>query len=310
VSKGDLRLSDYISNYRLLELVEQALDEDLGRGDVTSDFLIPADVTARAVLRSREQGVIAGLDIAAMVFSAVDPQVDFNVRIADGEAVGSGQELAVISGAASSLLRAERVALNFLQRLSGIATLTSRYVEAARGAPAPPRTSAVRIVDTRKTTPGLRPLEKYAVRAGGGVNHRRDLSDAMMIKDNHLAVIAACGLSLADAIQEARESLPHTLKIEIEVDRLDQIREALAAEPDIILLDNMSAADLRSAVKMIDGRVMTEASGGVSLDNIADIASTGVDVISVGALTHSAPALDIGLDFEVEAVGDSTLRHP
>lgn len=295
MSKGELRLSDYMTESGLRRLLERALEEDLGRGDVTSDLLVPSYVAARAVLRSRSQGVIAGLGVAAMVFAAVDAKVHFGALIGDGDAVAQGQELGVVSGPARSVLRAERVALNFLQRLSGIATLTSRYVEAVR------RTRA-RIVDTRKTTPGLRSLEKYAVRAGGGFNHRRDLSDAMMIKDNHLAVIGALGLSLGEALKQARESLPHTLKIEIEVDRLDQIPEALAAGADIILLDNMSTEQLRSAVAMIDGRAMTEASGGVNLDTIPEIAATGVDVISVGALTHSAPALDIGLDFEVEAV--------
>lgn len=294
MSKGELRLSDYMTESGLRRLVERALEEDLGRGDITSDLLVPCDTAARAVLRSRGQGVIAGLDVAAMVFASVDAQVQFGALITDGDAVGPGQELGVISGPARGVLRAERVALNFLQRLSGIATLTSRYVEAVRG-------TRARIIDTRKTTPGLRSLEKYAVRAGGGFNHRRDLSDAMMIKDNHLAVIEALGLSLSEAIKQARESLPHTLKIEIEVDRLDQISEALAAGADIVLLDNMSIEDLRRAVAMIDGRAMTEASGGVNLRTISEIAATGVDVISVGALTHSAPALDIGLDFEVEA---------
>jgi nicotinate-nucleotide pyrophosphorylase (carboxylating) len=279
----------------LRRVVEQAVEEDLGRGDVTSDLLVPSDATARAVLRSRSQGVIAGIDIAAMVFGVTDALVHFAALIKDGDAVIPGQELAVISGPARSLLRGERVALNFLQRLSGVATLTSRYVEAVGGTQA-------RIVDTRKTTPGLRSLEKYAVRAGGGFNHRRDLSDAMMIKDNHLAVIGTLGISLGDAVKQARESLPHTLKIEIEVDRLDQIPEALAAGADIILLDNMSTEDLRSAVAMIAGKAIPEASGGVNLGTISEIAATGVDVISVGALTHSAPALDIGLDFEVEAV--------
>jgi nicotinate-nucleotide pyrophosphorylase (carboxylating) len=295
MSKGELRLTDYLTENGLRRLAERALEEDLGRGDVTSDLLIPADVTARAVLRSRGHGVIAGLDVAAMVFNVTDGQLLFAPLIKDGDSVVPGHELGLVSGPARSLLRGERVALNFLQRLSGIATLTSRYVEAARD-------TRARIADTRKTTPGLRSLEKYAVRAGGGFNHRRDLSDAMMIKDNHLAAIRAMGLSLTDAIHQARESLPHTLKIEIEVDRLDQIPEALAAGADIILLDNMSAEDLRRAVAMIDGRAMTEASGGMSLGTIAEIAGTGVDVISVGALTHSAPALDIGLDFEVEAV--------
>lgn len=295
MSKGELRLSDYMTESGLRRLVERALEEDLGRGDVTSDLLVPSDVAAKAVLRSRGQGVIAGLGVAAMVFAEVDAQVRSSALVGDGDAVAPGQELGVVSGPARSVLRGERVALNFLQRLSGIATLTSSYVEAVRG-------TRARIVDTRKTTPGLRSLEKYAVRAGGGFNHRRNLSDAVMIKDNHLAVIGALGLSLTEAIKQARESLPHTLKIEIEVDRLDQIPEALAAGSDIILLDNMSPEDLRSAVSMIDGRAMTEASGGVNLGTISEIAATGVDVISVGALTHSAPALDIGLDFEIETV--------
>jgi nicotinate-nucleotide pyrophosphorylase (carboxylating) len=285
----------------LRRLVARALEEDLGRGDVTSDLLVPPDVRAAAVLRSRNEGVIAGRDLIGMVFAAVDPRVEVVALIGDGDGVASGQELVEISGEARSILRGERVALNFLQRLSGIATLTSRYVEAARG-------TRARIVDTRKTTPGLRALEKYAVRAGGGFNHRRDLSDAIMIKDNHLAVLGARGLSLINAVKQARESMPHTLKIEIEVDRLDQIPEAVAAGADIILLDNMSAADLRTAVEMIDGRALIEASGGVILSTISEIAATGVDIISVGALTHSAPALDIGLDFEV-AVTRPTSRY-
>ena len=294
MSKTDsaVRLSDFITESALRQLVERALEEDLGRGDVTSDLLIPSNVEARAVLRSRVEGVIAGLDIAALVFEAVDVKVKFAAVAVDGSAVTGDQDLAVVSGAARSLLRAERVALNFLQRLSGIATLTSRYVEAVHGTPA-------RIVDTRKTTPGLRAIEKYAVRTGGGFNHRRDLSDAMMIKDNHLAVIAARGLSLGDAVKTARESLPHTVKIEIEVDRLDQIAEAIAAGADIILLDNMSPRDLREAVRVIDGRAITEASGGVNLTTVSELAASGVDVISVGALTHSAPALDIGLDVDL-----------
>src|SRR6185503_17579388 len=295
VSKEDLRLSDYITDQRLRRLVEAALEEDLGRGDVTSDLLVPPDLAATAALRSRSEGVIAGLDVAALVFALVDSRVDFLASIKDGDIVAAGQDLAVVSGAARSLLRAERVALNFVQRLSGIATLTSRYVDAVRG-------TRARITDTRKTTPGLRALEKYAVRAGGGFNHRRDLSDAMMIKDNHLAVIAARGLSLTEAVTVARESLAHVLKIEIEVDRLDQIAEALDAGADIILLDNMFPAELAEAVTMINGRAITEASGGVSLGNVSEIAAAGVDLISVGALTHSAPSLDIGLDVDIVQV--------
>ena len=301
MSKRNLRLSDYLTESSLRRLVERALEEDLGRGDVATDLLVPPDAAARARLRSRNPGVIAGLDVAAMTFNVVDARVQFAALIEDGDSAARGDELAVVSGSARSLLRAERVALNFLQRLSGVATLTSRYVEAVRG-------TRARVVDTRKTTPGLRPLEKYAVRAGGGLNHRRDLSDAMMIKDNHLAVITATGISLAEAVKEARQSMPHTLKVEIEVDRLDQIPEALAVGADIILLDNMSNEDMKSAVAAINGRAIIEASGGVTLGTISEIAATGVDVISVGALTHSAPALDIGLDFEVGA--EESLTSP
>jgi nicotinate-nucleotide pyrophosphorylase (carboxylating) len=303
MSKDDFRLSDYITESGLRRVVERAVEEDLGRGDVTTDLLVPSDFAARAVLRSRSQGVIAGLGVAEMVFVAVDPNARFSALVKDGDVIAPGDELAEVSGPARSILRGERVALNFLQRLSGVATLTSRYAEAVQG-------SRARIVDTRKTTPGLRALEKYAVRAGGGFNHRRDLSDVMMIKDNHLAVIGTLGISLRDAVNQARRSLAHTLKIEIEVDRLDQIPEALTAGADIILLDNMSAEDLRSAVAMIDGRAVTEASGGVKLSTIAEIAATGVDIISVGALTHSAGALDIGLDFEAESCLRATSHRP
>lgn len=294
MSKANLavRLSDFITESALCRIVEQALEEDLGRGDVTSDLLIPPNVEARAVLRSRVNGVIAGLDIARLVFELVDGKAQFTALATDGSVISRDQDLAIVSGAARSLLRAERVALNFLQRLSGIATLTFHFVEAVSG-------SRARIVDTRKTTPGLRAIERYAVRAGGGFNHRRDLSDAMMIKDNHLAVIAARGLSLREAVAFARESMAHTLKVEIEVDRLDQIAEAITAGADIILLDNMSPENLRKAVTMIDGRAITEASGGVSLETVSEIAATGIDVISVGALTHSAPSLDIGLDVDI-----------
>src|SRR5512143_2835474 len=267
MSDGSLRISDYISESGLRRLVDRALEEDIGRGDITSDLLIPADAVARAVLRSRTDGVMAGLDVAATVFAVVDAKLDFAPLIADGDTIAPGEEIGVVSGAARSVLRGERVALNFLQRLSGIATLTSRYVKALRD-------TRSRVVDTRKTTPGLRSLEKYAVRAGGGFNHRRDLSDTMMIKDNHLAVIGALGLSLSDAVRQARKSLPHISKIEIEVERLDQIPEALEAGADIILLDNMSTEDLRKAVLLISGRAITEASGGVTLATISEIAKT------------------------------------
>ena len=289
--ESQLRLLDFITEAGLRQLVEHALEEDVGRGDVTSDFLIPLSAQSKAVFRSRRPGVIAGLDVANMVLNVTDSRIQFENVIQDSVVIGPGQELAVVLGPARSVLRAERVALNFLQRLSGVATLTSKYVEAVRG-------TRARIVDTRKTTPGLRSLEKYAVRAGGGFNHRRDLGDAVLIKDNHLAVIGAFGLSVREAVEKMRESLPHTVKIEVEVDRIDQIDEVLRARPDIILLDNMSTADLTKAVDLISGRAITEASGGVSLEKVRDIAGSGVDLISVGALTHSAPALDLALDFE------------
>jgi len=286
-------VSDFISPAALRRLVDQAIDEDLGRGDITTDLLVPANLQARGVFRSRAAGVVAGLEVSAMVYEVLDATLCFTALAADGTRLVQGQDIAVVSGLARSLLRGERVALNFLQRLSGIATLTSRFVEAVSG-------TRARIVDTRKTTPGLRALEKYAVRAGGGFNHRRDLSDAMLIKDNHLASIKAGGISLPEALRNARASLPHTMKIEIEIDRLEQIEEAIAAGADIILLDNLLPDELRRGVELIDRRAMTECSGGVKLGTVAELAATGVDVISVGALTHSAAALDIGLDFEIE----------
>lgn len=283
-------LSHYLTTTQLRQLVAHAIEEDLGSGDVTSDTLIPPDLHATAVLCSRSAGVIAGLEVAALVFELVDAATSFEPLVQDAASIAPGQPIGRVGGAARSLLRAERVALNFVQRLSGCATLTAQYVAAARG-------TRARIVDTRKTTPGLRALEKYAVRVGGGRNHRRDLGDAVLIKDNHLVALAARGVTLAEAVAAARDALPHTIKIEVEVDRLDQIAAALEARVDIILLDNMSPAQLCEAVALIDGRALTEASGGVSLATVAAIAATGVDLISVGALTHSAAALDIGLDF-------------
>lgn len=283
-------LTHYISRSQLRHLVEQALDEDLGRGDATSDTVVPADLQATAVLRARRPGTVAGIEVATLVFQEVDASLKFETHIRDGYPIAPNEDIATIRGSARSILRGERVALNFIQRLSGIATMTARYIAAVAGTEA-------RIVDTRKTTPGLRALEKYAVRAGGGHNHRRDLSDAVMIKDNHLVAIRARGLTLVEALAEARQALPHTIKVEVEVDRIDQIPEALEAGADIILLDNMGPDQLREAVALIDKRAMTEASGGVNLNTVAALAATGVDLISVGALTHSAPALDIGLDF-------------
>ena len=267
-------------------IVRAALAEDLGRaGDVTSLATIDADARFAAVFVARKDGRIAGLDGARLAVKALDPTATFEIVTPDGSDAAPGAVLARVEGAARALLSAERVALNLLQRLSGVATLTRAYVLAVEG------TGAV-ITDTRKTTPGLRALEKYAVRCGGGVNHRFGLDDAILIKDNH---IAACG-SVAEAVSRARAFAGHLMKVEVEVDGLDQLAEAVAGGPDVIMLDNFSLEDLRTAVHIVAGRAILEASGGVTLDTVRAIAQTGVNVISVGALTHSAPALDIGLD--------------
>lgn len=285
-----VQLTHYLTARELEAIVERALAEDLGRGDITSDLLVPPSVQATAIFQARRDGVIAGIDVAACVYRLVDPALRFVAQIADGTPAAPRQAIASVTGSAHSLLRGERVALNFMQRLSGIASLTARYVETVRG-------TRARIVDTRKTTPGLRALEKYAVRAGGGHNHRRDLSDMMLVKDNHLVALRSRGITLSEAIEQARQALPHSIKIEVEVDRLDQIPEALAARADVILLDNMGPAQLRAAIELIAGRALAEASGGVNLETVRGLAEAGVDLISVGALTHSAPSLDIGLDF-------------
>jgi len=257
---------------------------------VTSDALVPSELRATAVMVARQAGVVAGLGVAVEVFHAVDASTGVEPLAQDGERVEAGRELLRVTGRARSLLAAERVALNFVQRLSGTAALTARFVEAVAG-------TGVRIVDTRKTTPGLRLLEKYAVRCGGGHNHRFHLGDAVLVKDNHRAAIAAAGGTLAQAVRAARSALPHTTTVEIEVDSADDLEQALAAEPDAILLDNMTPDELAACVRRIGGRARVEASGGVNLETVRAMAGTGVDLISVGALTHSAPALDIALDF-------------
>ena len=267
--------------------VEQALLEDLGtRGDITTDATVAADARATATFGARRAGVIAGLDVAAAAFVAVDAEVVFEPLVRDGARVEAGSVVAKVSGGARSVLTGERVALNFLCHMSGIATLTRRYVDAVAG-------TRARIVDTRKTTPGLRAFEKYAVRCGGGMNHRAGLHDAILIKDNH--IVAAGGVE--QAVRAARAHAGHMVKIEVEVGTLDELAQALNHRIDAVLLDNMDPATLRQAVGLVDGRVLTEASGGVNLDTVRAIAETGVDIISVGALTHSAPILDIGLDF-------------
>jgi len=264
-----------------------ALEEDLGRaGDITSQLTISADTMASARLVARKPGHIAGLICAQAAFRLIDPSVDFTVSAPDGSAVAAGDVLATVQGPARALLTAERVALNFLGPLSGTATATAALVKAVEG-------TAARIVCTRKTIPGLRALQKYAVRCGGGFNHRFGLDDAAMVKDNH---IQAAG-GLGPAVARLRAGLGHMVKIEVEVDRLDQLAEALALGVDTILLDNMSLEQLRQAVAMAAGKAVLEASGNVTLATVRGIAETGVDYISSGALTHSAPNLDIGLDF-------------
>jgi nicotinate-nucleotide pyrophosphorylase (carboxylating) len=270
-------------------LVRAALAEDLGRGgDVTTEAIVPASARARAVVAARRAGVVAGASIAALTFSILDPSMQCTIEIADGECVPAGGTIARIEGSARAVLSGERVALNILGHLCGIATATRSMVDAV----APSR---VRVADTRKTTPGLRALEKHAVRCGGGINHRFGLDDAVLIKDNHLALAG----SIHEAVGAVRARVGHMMKVEVEVDSLDQLQQALETPIDAVLLDNMSPETLTRAVELVNGRVLTEASGGVNLDNIAAIARSGVDVISTGWLTHSAPALDVGLDVEI-----------
>ena len=267
--------------------VATALAEDLGQaGDITTDPIIPAELRSEVRIVARKPGVIAGLSLAEASFKALDPECSFERKVEDGAKAGAGDTLAVAAGKTRALLSAERVALNFLGRLSGIATLTATYVAAVKGTKA-------RIVCTRKTTPGLRALEKYAVRAGGGANHRFGLYDAVLVKDNH---IAAAG-GIAPALERLFAGNRHLAKVEVEVDTLSQLAEALHYPVDAVLLDNMDVAMLKQAVALASGRVLTEASGGVSLETVRGIAETGVDLISVGALTHSAPCLDLGLDW-------------
>lgn len=267
--------------------VKAALAEDLGlAGDITTNATVSETALADAVIAARTPGVVSGCDVAIAAFYALDPSISVRIHKADGERLEPGDKIARIEGPARAILTAERVALNFMGRMSGIATLTRKYVDAVAGTKA-------RIADTRKTTPGLRAFEKYAVRCGGGVNHRTGLFDAVLIKDNH---IVAAG-SLASAIERARAASGHLVKVEVEVDTLEQLKEALKHGIDAVLLDNMPAEKLRDAVAIVAGRCLTEASGGVNLQTVGAIAKTGVDLISVGALTHSAPVLDLGLDF-------------
>ena len=270
-------------------LIDRALTEDLSLGDPTTDSLVPPELTGRAIVVAKAEGVLAGVDIALAVFSRVDPVLGTHVLIRDGEAITADDVICSVEGQVSSMLRGERTALNFLQRMSGIATETGRYVSAVQGL-------NTRIVDTRKTAPGLRALDKYAVRMGGGRNHRQNLGDGILIKDNHIQALQKSGTSLTEVIQTARAKASHTVKVEVEVEDLDQVTEALDAGAELLLLDNMDHEQMAEATRMARGRALTEASGNVTLETVRSVAETGVDIISVGALTHSARALDISLD--------------
>ncbi len=273
------------------QLIEQALAEDLSHSDLTTRILVPETQQGKASIVVKASGIIAGMEIASVVFLKVDPDLNINVLIEDGTEVKPGDIVAKIEGKIASILKAERVALNFLQRLSGIATETARYVQAVKGLSA-------QITDTRKTTPGLRALEKYAVRAGGGKNHRMHLGDGILIKDNHLVAARHRGLNIKQVIAEARYKAPPGLKIEIEVKSPQEAAKAAEAGADIIMLDNMNIEDMHKAVQLIRGRALIEASGGITLDKVRAVAETGVDFISIGAITHSPKALDISLELD------------
>ena len=269
------------------ELLRSCLREDIGRGDLTSESIFSPEQTGRADIVAREEFVVAGAQtVAARVFTVQNKMIIISDAVPDGTRVKAGDTLLTVSGPVIDLLKAERVALNLLQRMSGIATFTARFVEKVSKYP-------VRICDTRKTTPGLRMLEKYAVAAGGGSNHRFNLADGILIKDNH---IAACG-SISEAVERIRSTVPHTLKIEVETETIEEVQECLRCGVDIIMLDNMSFEMTRKAVEIIDKRALSESSGGITLANVEAVAQTGVDIISIGALTHSAPACDIGMDW-------------
>lgn len=282
-------MNNSIPYFQLAGFVEAALHEDIRSGDITTNTLIPAQTTALALMRFRESGVVCGVEAAQVAFQLLDAAVSFNVLLTDGSPVNAGQVALEIRGNARAILTAERVALNIVQHLSGIASATAQYVTAVAGTKA-------RIVEIRKTTPGFRLLEKYAVRCGGGHNHRYALDDMILIKDNHIAL---CG-GVQNAVTKARQSVGHSMKIEVECDTLEQVQQALQAGAELILLDNMPPSQLREAVTLVNGKALCEASGGINLQTVRGVAESGVDVISVGALTHSVRALDVGLDIELQ----------
>jgi nicotinate-nucleotide pyrophosphorylase (carboxylating) len=288
-------INTYLSNKQLDKVIDIALAEDISQGDITSEALIPPDLSGKASLLVKEKGVLAGIEVAGRVFRRVDPLLEVEILIKDGTAIKPGDIAGDISGSVISILKAERTALNFLQRLSGIASLTAQYV-------AETSETGAQIYDTRKTTPGLRRLEKYAVRTGGGQNHRLHLGDAMLIKDNHISALRATGMNIKDIVSKARRNAPAGVTIEVEVTSIKEAQEALKAGADIIMLDNMSIGETNQVVNMAAGRARIEASGGITLANVRQIAMTGVDIISIGALTHSYKALDISLEMESQAL--------
>jgi nicotinate-nucleotide pyrophosphorylase (carboxylating) len=295
------------SKLQVEEIIDRALAEDLGKGDVTTEALIAGDQQGTGSIVAKQEGILAGIEVAKQVFHRVDPELKVEILLEDGAGVKPGSKVAKVSGSIASILKAERVALNFLQRLSGIASEANRYVARVEGLP-------VRIMDTRKTAPGLRSLEKYAVRVGGGGNHRMSLGDGILIKDNHLAALRSQGLNIKEIITRARQNAPLSLRgakrrsnlqprqtqVEVEVRTVPEALEAVEARANIVMLDNMNLEDMREAVKSIHGRALIEASGGITLDNVRAVAETGVDFISIGALTHSARALDISLELEAQ----------
>ena len=284
-----------LSEEQLNNIIDLALTEDVGHGDVTSEALIPPELHGKASILVKAKGILAGSEVARGVFLRVDPSLKVEMLIKDGAKVKPGDIMATVSGRVTSILKAERVALNFLQRLSGIASQTAKYVAKTRG-------FAANITDTRKTTPGLRLLEKYAVRIGGGQSHRFNLGDGILIKDNHLAVLRALGMNLKDIVAKAKQNAPQGLEVEVEVSTVQEALDAVEAGADIIMLDNMSPDEMRRVVSLITNRVKTEASGGITLANVHAAAMAGVDIISIGALTHSAKALDISLELEPQTL--------
>jgi nicotinate-nucleotide pyrophosphorylase (carboxylating) len=268
------------------KIIDAAIKEDMPEGDITSESLVPSESVSKAVLLAKENGILAGIDVAARVFWTIDPHIEFVKDIEDGSAIRSGDTLARMEGRSISLLKAERTALNFLQRMSGIATLTQRFVKSIEG-------FQTKILDTRKTTPSLRSLEKYAVKMGGGANHRLNLSAMVLIKDNHLKIVG----NISDAVQRARRKVGPDVKIEVEATTLDEAKEAVLSGADMIMLDNMSPGRMKEVVDWVNGRVPLEASGNITLSTLKEIASTGVNFISVGGLTHSYQSLDISMEF-------------